>query len=110
MTKGNQYFIPQENLPKVAEIRYLDAERNLLTREQLEEQQRVEESYYEEFVANYGDLGVVKGYGPVINGDERHRVRKKQFQIIGKKTFTGQKLRDSVKVSYVGFYLNDELT
>ncbi|CAG8455192.1 21703_t:CDS:2 [Gigaspora margarita] len=59
-----QYFIPSNNLPKIAEIRYLDAEQNLLSWEQSEEQRRVEESYYEEFTTSYSNLGVTKGYGP----------------------------------------------
>src|SRR5438067_1013248 len=109
MTQENQYFILQENLSKVAEVRYLDEQQNLLTREELEEQQRVEESYCEEFVTNYGDLRVAKGYGPVINGDERHRVTRKIVEIIGKEVCTGRRLKNGERVSYIKFYLDEEL-
>jgi hypothetical protein len=67
MLNKSFYFIPSNNLPKIVEFRYLNAEQDLLTREQLEKQQRVEESYYEEFATSYGDLRVTKGYGPCVH-------------------------------------------
>lgn len=109
MPKEN-YFIPQENLPKIAEVRYWEEDQKLLTPEEWAEQQKIEESYNDEF-ASYGDMGVAKSYGPGNNPSrsEDPGVNRKAFEIIGKGTFSGRVLKNGEEVNFIKFCLDDEL-